>query len=51
MRELVVGATLLLVWAALQFGAGSTSGWIHLLLIAGVLLVIRGIVSRDAMRP
>jgi hypothetical protein len=43
---LAIGVVLLLVWGVLQFGVDAGTGWIHLLLIAGVLLVIRGIALR-----
>ncbi len=51
MRELVVGLLLLVGWAVLQFSVQPATGWIHLLLIAGVGLVIRGIALRDADGP
>lgn len=47
MLELLAGLALIVVWVVLQFGAALATGWIHLLLIAGVLLVIRGVVGRD----
>ena len=43
MSNMIVGAILLAAWGVLQFGVQSTSGWIHLLLAAGVVLIIRGI--------
>lgn len=43
MRDLAIGFILLAVWGYLQFVVQPVTGWIHLLLIAGVLLVIRGI--------
>ena len=50
MRELVVGLLLLVAWGVLQFAVQPSTGWFHLLLIAGVGLVIRGIVVRDSSR-
>lgn len=47
MSELLIGALLLAAWLVLQFGTTIASGWIHLALIAGVILVIRGIALRD----
>jgi hypothetical protein len=49
--ELLIGIALLAGWGVLQFGAATASGWIHLALIAGVILVIRGIAKRDDARP
>ena len=46
MRDLAIGAMLLAAWAILQFVVQPLTGWIHLLLIAGVLLLIRGIALR-----
>jgi hypothetical protein len=47
MREFILGIALLLTWIVLQFVVRSTSGFIHIALAAGVILVIRGIaVSR-----
>jgi hypothetical protein len=46
MRDLAIGALLLAIWAYLQFVAQPVTGWIHVLLIAGVLLLIRGIALR-----
>jgi hypothetical protein len=42
-RDLILGLLLIAAWLVLQFGTASPSGWIHLLLIAGVGLLIRGI--------
>ena len=44
MPEFLSGLLLIGVWIVLQFVVQSTSGMIHLLLAAGVILVIRGIV-------
>jgi hypothetical protein len=49
--ELLIGIALLAAWGVLQFGAAATSGWIHLGLIAGVILVIRGIAQGDGAKP
>jgi hypothetical protein len=46
MRDLAIGFILLAVWAYLQFVVQPVTGWIHVLLIAGVLMLIRGIVLR-----
>jgi hypothetical protein len=43
MREFILGVALLLVWIVLQFVVRSTSGYIHIALGAGVILVVRGI--------
>ncbi|MDZ4258099.1 MAG: hypothetical protein U0974_05535 [Gemmatimonadales bacterium] len=48
MFELLAGLALIVVWVVLQFAAALATGWIHLLLIAGVVLVIRGVGGRDA---
>lgn len=47
MFELLSGLALLIVWGVLQFVIQPVTGWIHVALIAGVVLVIRGIVQRD----
>lgn len=44
MIELIAGLLLVLAWAWLQFGVQPATGLIHLLLAAGVLSIIRGIV-------
>lgn len=46
MRDLGLGALLLAAWAYLQFVVQPVTGWIHVLLIAGVLLLIHGIAVR-----
>ena len=46
MRDLLIGLTLLAAWIVLQFVIQSTSGFIHILLGAGVVMVIRGIATR-----
>lgn len=50
-RDLLIGFLLLAGWGVLQFGTATHSGWIHVLLIAGVLLVIRGIALRGEPAP
>lgn len=47
MAYLVSGLLILAAWAAITFGIHPDSGWIHIGLIVGVILVIRGIVARD----
>jgi hypothetical protein len=47
MFELLSGLALLIVWGVLQFVVQPITGWIHVALIVGVVLVIRGIVQRD----
>ncbi len=44
MFDLVAGLALLAVWAVLQFAVQPATGWIHVFLSAGVVLIIRGIV-------
>lgn len=46
--ELTVGAVALILWGLLQFGLAPHTGWIHLCLILGVGLVIRGIARSDS---
>jgi hypothetical protein len=43
MREFILGIALIVIWLVLQFGTKSTSGFIHILLAAGVVLIVRGI--------
>jgi len=43
MLELIAGLAVIALWIVLQFVIQVPSGWIHLLLAAGVILVIRGI--------
>lgn len=47
MFELLAGLALTVIWGVLQFVVQPATGWIHVLLIAGVVLIIRGIVLRD----
>ncbi|HRP07681.1 MAG TPA: hypothetical protein PLL69_04270 [Gemmatimonadales bacterium] len=50
MSTIAAGIALIAGWAVLQFAVQPTTGWIHVLLIAGVIAIIRGIVLRDAAR-
>ena len=43
MRDFILGLLMLVIWIVLQFVVQSTSGFIHIALGAGVVLVIRGI--------
>lgn len=43
MRELLLGIALIVTWLVLQFVVRSTSGFIHIALAAGVILIVRGI--------
>jgi hypothetical protein len=43
MREFILGVALIVIWLVLQFIVQSTSGFIHIALAAGVVLIIRGI--------
>jgi len=45
--SLLVALPLLLVWTVLTFVVGTTHGWVHALLAAGVLLLVRWIALRD----
>ena len=45
--SLLVALPALLVWSVLTFVVGSTTGWVHILLAAGVLLLVRWIALRD----
>lgn len=45
MSELLLGAVLLLVWGVLQFAVQPATGVYHILLAAGVILIVRGIVK------
>lgn len=47
MPHMGLGLAILAGWAVLTFGVRPDTGWIHVLLIAGVLLVIRGIAGRE----
>ncbi len=51
MRDLALGLLITLIWGVLQFATAYTAGWIHVLLIAGVLLIIRGIALAPAGKP
>ena len=46
MRDIAIGIILLAAWGYLQFVVQPVTGWIHLLLIAGVLFLIHGIAVR-----
>lgn len=48
MRELLIGILLFIAWGVLQFIIQPATGWIHVVLIAAVALIIRGIVRRGA---
>ena len=43
MTEFILGVALIITWLVLQFIVQSTSGFIHIALAAGVVLIIRGI--------
>jgi hypothetical protein len=45
------GVGLIAVWAALQYLESTSSGYIHLLLGLGVVLVVRGIVTSEWGSP
>jgi uncharacterized membrane protein len=45
--SLLVALPALLAWAVLTFLVGTASGWVHVLLAAGVLLLVRWIALRD----
>jgi hypothetical protein len=47
MRDLAIGLLLLVGWGVLQFAVQPGTGWIHVGLIAGVIMVIRGIVTHE----
>lgn len=47
MRDIIIGLVLVVIWIVLQFFVHAATGWIHLLLAAGVILVIRGIALRS----
>ena len=49
--SLLLAVPLLLVWAVLTFVVGTPSGWIHALLAAGVLLLVRWLALRDMPGP
>ena len=44
MIELLLGIVLVLVWGALQFIVQPATALIHVALVAGVVLIVRGIV-------
>ena len=43
--EFLAGIALLVLWIILQFVVQPATGWIHVALAAGVILVIRGIAT------
>jgi hypothetical protein len=45
--SLLVALPVLLAWTLLTFLVGPGSGWVHVLLAAGVLLLVRWIALRD----
>jgi hypothetical protein len=49
--EFLAGLVLIVAWILLQFVQQATTGLIHLLLAAGVLLVIRGITKSRWANP
>jgi hypothetical protein len=51
MRDLVIGLLILAAWAVLQFAVQPETGWIHVGLIVGVIMVIRGIVLSGESTP
>ena len=44
MIEFLLGLACIVAWVVLQFVVQSTSGFIHVALAAGVILIVRGIV-------
>jgi hypothetical protein len=51
MFDLLAGLVLLVLWGVLQFGVQPATGWIHVFLTAGVVLIIRGIVRLSPGTP
>ncbi len=51
MIELIVGVVSLVAWAALQFVVQPSTPLIHVLLAAGVVLLVRGIVLSNPGAP
>lgn len=47
---LIAGAVMLAIWAYVTVTTVAP-GWVHILLTAGVFLLIYGIVARDSSRP
>ncbi|HEX5819856.1 MAG TPA: hypothetical protein VFY20_13300 [Gemmatimonadales bacterium] len=45
--SLLVALPVLLAWTVLTFIVGTPSGWVHALLAAGVLLLVRWLALRD----
>jgi len=50
MVELLAGLLSLIAWGVLQFVVQPATGLIHIALVAGVILVIRGVVLRSEER-
>lgn len=51
MFELLLGAVLLVAWGVLQFAVQPATGVYHILLAAGVIFVVRGIVKSPWGNP
>lgn len=47
---LLLAVLCLAVWVGLAFVAAVPSGWVHVPLVAGVLVLVRAIVAADAER-
>ena len=47
MRDIIIGLVLVAIWIVLQFVVQPATGWIHVALAAGVIMIIRGIALRD----
>jgi uncharacterized membrane protein len=45
--SLLVALPTLLVWTVLTFIIGTPSGWVHVLLAGGVLLLVRWLALKD----
>lgn len=48
MFELIGGLACIAAWLVLQFVVQPATGWIHVALVAGVVLLIRGIAGKPA---
>lgn len=51
MTELLLGIVVVAVWGVLQFVVQPATGLIHVALAAGVVLIVRGIVTGTGNRP
>lgn len=51
MRDLIIGLLLIVGWGVVQFAVQPATGWFHVALIVGVLMVIRGVVTSEAPPP